>query len=165
MLRLLLIVLLAATVVFATGCRPSGYQISQQDSQSTLVEPDDGLSDEQISAILAENKRVLGSMPETDEQTEWTIVETVECKFDNSIEDQQIDREFSAKSTWRIRHVSGGNCVVRTTPVDAYNGWYAFGGLASHSPTTEPNKNPGTHSLNVSLFFDDCVLVVETANE
>jgi hypothetical protein len=117
-----------------------------------------GLTDAEIDGILAENRRVLGGMPDVNDRTVWTTIAKVTCPAN-----EEIDQTFTADSTWRIRWVSGGNCVVRTTPVDAYNGWYAFGGLSQSTRTTKPNKNPGKHSLNVSLCFSDCTLVVEQA--
>ncbi len=122
--------------------------------------PDDeqGLTEAQISQIVAENRRVLGAMPDTNDDTSWNTIATIKCPAN-----EEIDQTFTADSTWRIRWVSGGNCVVRTKPIDAYNGWYAFGGLSNSQPTTKPNKNPGKHSVNVSLCFADCTLVVEQA--
>lgn len=121
-------------------------------------ETEQGLTEAQIAEIVAENQRVLGSMPEPDDETEWKTITTIKCPAS-----EDLDQSFTTESTWRIRWISGGNCVVRTTPIDAYNGWYSFGGLSESQPTTKPNKNPGTHSVNVSLCFSGCTLIVEQA--
>lgn len=148
------------SVLFAlTGCSPpqtEGPVTAAESSATETPNDEQGLTDSQISGILAENRRVLGAMPDANENSEWKTIATVRCPAN-----EEIDQTFTADSTWRVRWLSGGNCVVRTTPIDAYNDWYAFGGLSESKTATDPNKNPGQHSLNVSLCFDDCTLVIE----
>lgn len=138
------ILMFGCTEPAAAPVQPTANQVSPEEQ---------GLTEEQIAAIVAENQRVLGAMPDTDGDTEWVVIATIENASD------EADYEFTADSTWRLRWIAGG-CGVRTTPIDAYNGWYTLAGLSVSSPVTKPNKNPGTHSVNV---VGTCTFVVEKA--
>ncbi len=95
---------------------------------------------------------------ESKSQVSWQMVKTIRCRQG---EEEKIT--FVADSTWRLRWREGGRVNVETKPINAENDQYTFGILDETEPISDPNQNPGTHRLILSLCEGDCEIVVEEA--